>query len=42
MTDANFKSSIYLRNSVETDPITVTPVLHLSNGSKYTLADVKV
>jgi len=42
MTDPNIKSSIYLRNSVETDPITVTPILHLSNGSKYTLADVKV
>lgn len=42
MTDANFKSSIYLRNGVETDPITVTPILHLSNGAKYTLGEVKV
>src|SRR5437899_198300 len=41
MTNPNIKSSIYLRNSVETDPVTVTPILHLSNGSKYTLADVK-
>jgi hypothetical protein len=42
MTDARFKSSIYLRNGVETDPITVTPILHLSNGSKYILPDVTV
>ena len=27
MTGANFKSAIYLRNVVETDPITVTPIL---------------
>jgi hypothetical protein len=41
-TDANFKSSIYLRNIVETDPVTVTPILFLSNGNKYTLPDVAV
>jgi len=40
MTDANWKSAIYLRNGVETDPVTVTPILHLSNGAKYTLPDV--
>ncbi len=40
MTDANFKSSIYLRSVVETDSITVTPVLWLANGNKYTLPDV--
>jgi hypothetical protein len=40
MTDANFKSSIYLRNVVETDPITVTPILWLANGAKYTLPNV--
>lgn len=42
MTDANFKSSIYLRNGVETDPVIATPILHLSNGTKYTLSDVTV
>src|SRR6267143_5688638 len=42
MIDANFKSSIYLRNVVETDPVTVTPILYLSNGTKYTLPDVTV
>jgi len=42
MTDANFKSSIYLRSVVETDPVTVTPILWLSNGMKYTLPDVTI
>lgn len=42
MTDANWKSSIYLRNGVETDSITVTPILHLSNGARYVLADVAI
>lgn len=40
ITDANFKSSIYLRSVVETDPITVTPILWLANGTKYTLPNV--
>ena len=40
MTDANFKSTIYLKNYVEIYPITVTPVLYLSNGKSYTLPDV--
>ncbi|HET6217593.1 MAG TPA: Ig-like domain-containing protein [Acidobacteriaceae bacterium] len=40
--DANYKSSIYLKNIVETDPVTVTPILYLSNGNKYTLPDVTV
>lgn len=40
--DANFKSSLYLRNDVKTDPVTVTPTLYLSNGVQYTLAPVKL
>ena len=40
MVDANFKSAIYLKNGVETSAVTVTPVLHLSNGVKYKLHDV--
>jgi hypothetical protein len=40
MMDANFKSTIYLRNDVETDPVTVTPILWLSNGKRFTLDDV--
>ena len=40
MIDANFKSTIYIKNSVEIAPVTVTPILYLSNGKKVTLADV--
>lgn len=40
MIDANFKSSIYIKNSVEIAPVTVTPILWMSNGKKITLADV--
>jgi hypothetical protein len=42
MVDANFKSSIYIKNSVKVAPITVTPVLYLSNGHRYQLADVNL
>ncbi len=42
MTSPTLKSSIYIRNVVETDPITVTPILYLSNGEKYRLTDVTV
>ncbi len=42
MTDTNVKASIYIRNTVETDVISVTPVLYLSNGASYTLPDVRV
>src|SRR5882762_436205 len=38
--DANFKSSIYLKNVVETSPVTIKPVLYLSNGARYALPDV--
>jgi len=40
MTDANFKSSIQIKNVVETDPVKVTPVLYLSNGKRYSLREV--
>ena len=40
MTDANFRSDLQLGNGVKTDSITVTPILHLSNGVQYTLAPV--
>ena len=40
MTDPNFKSSIYIKNSVKVAPITMTPILYLSNGQRYRLADV--
>jgi hypothetical protein len=34
MIDANFKSTIYIKNSVEIAPVTVTPILYLSNGKR--------
>ncbi len=37
MTDSNRKASIYLKNGLETAAITVTPVLFLSNGTRYAL-----
>lgn len=40
MTDANFKSSIYLKNGIGISPLTVTPILYLSNGAKYILPSV--
>jgi hypothetical protein len=40
MIDPNFKSTIYIKNSVEIAAVTVTPILYLSNGEKVTLADV--
>jgi len=42
MVDANFKSTIYLKNIVETSPITVTPVLHVSNGKRYALPAIQL
>lgn len=40
MTDPNLKSSLYLKNVVEISAVTVTPILYLSNGNKFTLPDV--
>lgn len=42
MVDAHFKSILYLKNVVETSPITVTPVLYLSSGAKYQLSPVQL
>jgi hypothetical protein len=42
MIDGNFKSSIYLKNGVETSSVTVTPILYLSNGTRYSLPDVQL
>lgn len=42
MVDANFRSVIYLKNIVDTSAITVTPILHLSNGAKYQLSPVQM
>ena len=40
MIDANFKSTIYIKNAVKVAPMTVTPILYLSNGKRLQLADV--
>lgn len=42
MVDANFKSAIQIKNLVETSAVTVSPILYLSNGTKYTLAGVQL
>ena len=41
-TDANYKSALYLKNILATTELTVTPILYLSNGGQYTLADVRL
>ncbi len=40
ITDANLKSTLYLKNVIETSSITVTPVLYLSNGKKFVLPNI--
>jgi len=42
MTDANFKSTIHIKNVVEVYAITVTPILYLSNGARYALPAVNL
>jgi len=42
MTDANFKSSLYLRSIIASTAITVKPIIYLSNGTRLPLADVKL
>jgi len=42
MINANFRSTIYLKNDVKNAPVTVTPVLYLSNGKSYVLPDVNL
>jgi hypothetical protein len=42
MIDANFRSTLYLKNGVKNDAITATPILYLSNGKSFTLTDVKL
>jgi hypothetical protein len=40
MSDANVKSSLYLKSTLKTDPLTVTPSVYLSNGQHYTFSPV--
>jgi hypothetical protein len=42
MVDANFKSSVEIRNLLEVAPLTVTPILYLSNGKPINLPPVKL
>src|SRR5438270_9819279 len=42
MIDANFKSAIYIRNNVGISSLTVTPILYISNGTRYRLSEVKL
>src|SRR5882672_10138276 len=42
MIDANRKATIYLKNSMETSPLTVAPLLYLSNGARYSLTPVTI
>ncbi len=42
MIDANFKSTVRVKNIVETSAITVTPVLYLSNGTQYVLSPMTI
>lgn len=42
MTDANLKSSLYLRSVIATTAITVKPIMYLSNGTKLPLGDVRL
>jgi hypothetical protein len=38
--DGNRKATIYLKNGLDSSPLTVTPVLFLSNGVQYPLAPI--
>jgi len=40
MVDPNLKSSLYIKNNVETSSLSVTPVLYLSNGKQIVLGAV--
>ena len=42
ITDPNYRAGLYLKNDVETSALTVTPVVYLANGAKYTLPDVQL
>jgi hypothetical protein len=42
MMDPNMRASIYITNDLKTSPLTVTPVIYLSNGVKYTLPAVSL
>ena len=40
MIDTKWKSTLNLTNGLKADPITVTPILYLSNGQRYPLSPI--
>lgn len=42
MVDANFRSTIQIKNDVETSAVSISPILYVSSGAKYTLPDVRL
>ncbi len=42
MTDPNYRSVLYVRNNVQTAPMSVTPILYLGNGAQYRLSPVQL
>jgi len=42
MIDANFKSTLYIKNGVKNAGIKVTPIAYLSNGKSYTFGEVSL
>jgi hypothetical protein len=40
--DANFKSTLYIKNGVKNAGIKVTPIAYLSNGKSYTFGEVSL
>ena len=42
MTGPNMKSALYLKNTMKTSPLTVTPIFYLSNGVRVTSSPVSL
>jgi hypothetical protein len=42
MTDSNMKASLYLKNELKMDSLSVKPILYLSNGVRYALPAVSL
>jgi hypothetical protein len=42
MLDPNMKSTLYVRNNIETKSMSATPVLYLSNGKRLVLPDISL
>jgi hypothetical protein len=42
LTDPNYRSILYIRNDLQTNSLSITPILWLSNGVKYRLSPVLI